>query len=306
MEQLQVTFGTAARAALCAAFDAARSSIDVESYSLSDPTVIASLNAAAARRVAVNVHVEAHPSRYGRTPDTGERADAVHRSSPVDSLRSRLDNAVHLVAEDDPRVLMHCKAAVVDGREAFIATANMTRCGFESPGEVLVCDDAGSDVAAVSASIAGSVACGDRIVSGPASSLRTRIQHLLESPGDLRIATEDLSDPDVVTALESRSATGHHDRVLIEADCRISRTQYQALAQLRSSGVDTRTLPSGYMHEKYVDDGDEIYVGSANLTHNGLDEARELGVVAHAAMFGAGAQALRAGFDAMWSAAVPA
>jgi len=306
MEQLRVAFGYAARDALCAAFDAARERIDLECYSLSDPAVIASLNAAAQRHVAVSVHVEAHPSRYGRKPDTGERPDAARPSSAVDSLRRRFVAGVALVAEDDPNVLMHGKAAVVDGHTALIATANLTTCGFESPGEVLVTDAVPSDVAAVAASISGSAVSGGYVVSGPAASLRARLQHLLESPGDLRIATEDLSDERVVGALETRSAAGHHDRVLIEADCRVSRTQYQALAQLRAAGIDVRTLPTGYMHEKYVDGGDEIYVGSANLTRNGLDEARELGIVAPALALGQGAQALRAGFDGMWSSAVPA
>jgi phosphatidylserine/phosphatidylglycerophosphate/cardiolipin synthase-like enzyme len=306
MEQLRVAFGSAARDALCAAFDTARERVDLECYSLSDPAIIASLNAAAARHVAVSVHVEAHPSRYGRKPDTGERPDTVRPSSAVDSLRRRFVAGVTLIGEDDPNVLMHGKAAVVDGRTALLATANLTACGFESPGEVLVTDDAPKDVAAVAASISGSVVEGDYVVSGPAPSLRVRLQHLLGSPGDLRIASEDLSDERIVGALESRSAAGHHDRVLIEADCRVSRTQYRALAELRSAGIDVRTLPTGYMHEKYVDGGDEIYVGSANLTRNGLEEARELGIVAPAAAFGPGAQALRAGFDAMWSSAVPA
>ena len=39
------------------------------------------------------------------------------------------------------------------------------------------------------------------------------------------------------------------------------------------------------MHEKYVDAGDRIYIGSANLTRNGLDEGCELGLVAAAADF---------------------
>jgi phosphatidylserine/phosphatidylglycerophosphate/cardiolipin synthase-like enzyme len=134
--------------------------------------------------------------------------------------------------------------------------------------------------------------------------MRSRIHHLMEATPDLRIATEGLSDGEVVDDLVARSAAGHHDRVLIEADCRVSHSQYQALSQLRGAGVDVRTLPVGFMHEKYVDDGDEIYVGSANLTRNGLDEAREIGVVAPTAAFGAGADALRAGFDGMWSHAV--
>jgi phosphatidylserine/phosphatidylglycerophosphate/cardiolipin synthase-like enzyme len=114
MEQLRVTFGCAARDALCAAFDAAHSSIDTGFYSLSDPDIIASLNAAAMRNVAVEVHIEGNPSRFGRKPDTGERAGSGRSSPAIESLRHKFVNSVHLVIENDPDVLMHGKAAVID------------------------------------------------------------------------------------------------------------------------------------------------------------------------------------------------
>jgi len=136
--------------------------------------------------------------------------------------------------------------------------------------------------------------------------VRPRINHLMGTMSDLRIATEDLSDADVINQLAVRNTQGHHDHVLLEADCHVSRTQYHALAQLRSAGIDVRTMPTGYMHEKYVDAGDEIYVGSANLTRNGLDEAREIGIIAPSAALGTGANALRADFDAMWARAIAA
>ena len=305
MELLQVALGCTARDALCAAFDAAQTRIDAEFYSISDPDVIAHLNAAAVRHVEVNIHVEGNPSRFGRKPDTGEKADTADASSSLATLRNKFNDAVHLTVENHPGVLVHGKAAVVDERTAFISTANPTKCGFESPGEVLVSVASARDVAAVEASIAGEPALtGNYILTGPASIVRQKIDHLMETPSDLRIATEDLSDIDVVNQLVVRRANGHHDHVLLEADCHVSRSQYHALAQLRSAGVDVRTLPTGYMHEKYVDAGDEIYVGSANLTRNGLDEAREIGVIAPRAAFGTGTSALRADFDAMWTRAV--
>jgi phosphatidylserine/phosphatidylglycerophosphate/cardiolipin synthase-like enzyme len=305
VEQINVAIGCAARDVLCAAFDAARTRIDAEFYSISDPDVIAHLNAAAARHVDVNIHIEVNPSRFGRKPDTGEKPDSSDASSSPAALRKKFFDAVHLTFENNPNMLVHSKAAVVDGQRALISTANLTKCGFESPGEVLVSVDSARDVAAVEASIAGAPErAGEFVVTGPAPTLRPHIAELMAKNSDLRIATEDLSDPEVVNALIVRNANGHHDHVLLEANCKVSPTQYHVLAQLHSAGIDVRTLPSGYMHEKYVDAGDEIYVGSANLTRNGIDEAREIGVVAPAGAFGTGAYALRSDFDAMWARAV--
>jgi phosphatidylserine/phosphatidylglycerophosphate/cardiolipin synthase-like enzyme len=126
----------------------------------------------------------------------------------------------------------------------------------------------------------------------------------LESPSDVRIATEGLSDEQIVGDLVARHAGGHHDRVLIEAE-RFTPAQTLAIRHLRDDGVEVRALDGVYMHEKFVDDGDEIYVGSANLTRNGIDEGREIGVVAPASEFGEAADTLVARFDTMWSSARP-
>ena len=300
MEPLDVAFGLAARTTLCDAFSHARSSIVVEFHHLDDACVINSLNAAATRTehpVSVEVHVEKFPSRYRHNPGAQR-----HDERALATLRSKLDPHIRLIADDDPDVLMHAKAAVVDGQTAFIATANATTSGFGDAGDILVTTHDPSDIAAVDASVHGSIVAADHVVTGPDASLRLRLRELMAASGDLRVATEDLSDPEMVRTLAQRSAHGHHDRVLLES-AHASRAQRLAERQLRGAGVDVRSLDSGYMHEKYVDTGDRIYLGSANLTHNGIDEAREVGVIAAPSAFGAGADALRRAFDAMWSGA---
>jgi phosphatidylserine/phosphatidylglycerophosphate/cardiolipin synthase-like enzyme len=301
VSSLQVSFGSAARDALCAAFDNARASIRAEFFDLSDRHVIDSINAAVRRRdpVDVELHVEEHPSRYRQARDASER-DA----RAIAKLRHLLDPRVHLILEDDPKVLMHCKAAVVDDSIALISTGNPTWSGFGSDGEVLVTTQSPADVAGVKCSIAGCPVSGDHVVAGPGAGLRPRLQHLLESSSDVRIATEGLSDEQIVGDLVARHAAGYHDRVLIEAE-RFTRAQTLAIRHLRDDGVEVRALDGVYMHEKFVDDGDEIYLGSANLTRNGIDEGREIGVVAPAAAFGEAVGALEAHFDAMWSSARP-
>jgi phosphatidylserine/phosphatidylglycerophosphate/cardiolipin synthase-like enzyme len=304
MNQLQVTIGSAARDALCAAFDAAHATIDAEFYSISDPSVIASLNRAAQRHVDVRIHVEGNPARYRHKTQTDRVDDRAPDPAVVESLRREFSSAVGIIVENHPDVLVHGKTAVVDGSTAYISTANPTHCGFASPGEILIVDSRSGDVAAVQASIdeeaASSAGC---VVTGPGAMVRSRIDQLLGATSDLRVATEDLSDSAIIGQLEAREAAGHHDRVLIEANGRVSRSEKQAVRRLRSAGVEVRSLAKSYMHEKYVDSGDEIYVGSANLTRNGLDEAREIGIVAPANDFGMGSAALRADFDANWKRA---
>lgn len=272
MGDLSVCFGPAARDAICAAFDAATHSINAEFYDLKDRAVKEALARARERGVSVDVRTETRRHAFGS------------------------------------HAILHAKAAVVDGRTAIIATANVTRSGFYSPGEVCVVDERPDDVRAACDAIAGDVdspAPGQRIVAGPSTGVRDSIESLFAATGDLRVASEDLSDERVVQALIARHAAGHEDRVLINDTGALSKEQQRTICRLRGAGVAMRAPSRDYMHEKYVDDGDRIYVGSANLTRNGLDEGREIGVVAAAGDFGAGADQLRANFDELWSASSP-
>jgi phosphatidylserine/phosphatidylglycerophosphate/cardiolipin synthase-like enzyme len=269
MSDLSVCFGAAARNTLCRIFDSATSSIAGEFYDLKDPAVNAAIARARARHVDVDIRTE-------------------HRRHDFDT-----------------HPVLHAKTAVVDGRAAILTTANVTRSGFASPGEVCVVDESPADVLAFRNAIAGrpATASGSRVIAGPGNDVRAAIESLLGSNNDLRIASEDLSDERTICALIARRRAGHSDRVLVNTNGATSMAQRRTICRLSHAGVAVRSPQNAYMHEKYVDDGDRIYVGSANLTRNGLDEGCEIGLVAQAADFGAGAGMLRANFDAMWRTA---
>ncbi|HXW51230.1 MAG TPA: phosphatidylserine/phosphatidylglycerophosphate/cardiolipin synthase family protein [Candidatus Acidoferrales bacterium] len=301
MDGLQIAVGDGARTMLCDAFANAKSAIDAEYFSISDRDIVASLNDAAARGVHVRLHVEGHPDRYDKSASDAAKSERALRAS----LRRLFPASVDIVVEDDPMVLTHCKAAVVDGATAYVGTTNPTWFNFENPGAVVVKDSVASDVAAVTQSIEHqTLATSDRIVAGPSTQLRGRLCDMLSSSHDLSIASEDLSDPQVVGQLVERRAQGRHDRVLVGD--RASSPQRKAISWLEHSGVEVHTLAWGFMHEKYVDDGDAFYIGSANLTHNGIDESHEIGILARAADTPGVAATLRSGFDRDWTNSRPA
>lgn len=290
MSRLTVHVGTQARSALCDAFDHARTTIDAEFFSLGDAGVVASLNRAAERGVRVRITLEGDTHRY-RGPRAVEPDD--------DSIRGSLERSIDVVVSRRPNPLVHGKAAVVDGSTAFVATANATPTGFGAAGEIAVEDHDPADVAAVLRKI-DEAADGEPVRTG----LRDELRQLFASAKPLRVASEDLSDWRTVAWLIHRAHAGRHDRVLVGPST--SHAQASMLERLRRAGVDVRVPRTGYMHAKLVDDGSRAYVGSANLTRNGIDESYEVGVVAAAADLGAGARELRAAFDRMWAAAEPA
>jgi len=288
MSSISLHLGVDGRSVYRDAFDAARISIDAEFYSLRDRAVVASLNRAAERGVRVRITLEGDVHRFGgaRTKEPTDR-----------DICAGLDAAIDVVVSREPHPLVHGKAAVVDDAIAIVSTANATTTGFGAPGEV-VAECRGGDVAAAVAREVDEAAGG----RPPHSGLRDELRSLFASPDDLRIASEDLSDWRVVAWLIHRRRAGHHDRVLVARGA--SRCGKRRLDELARAGVDVRTGSAGYMHEKFVDAGDRIYIGSANLTRNGIDESYEVGLVAGAGDFiDGGAAALRADFDRRWSLA---
>jgi len=290
MSRLFVHIGSDARTALCEAFDRATTSIDAEFYSIDDRDVIASLNDAAQRGVHVRITLEGDTHRYSG-PRAVEPEDA--------AIRGELDHSIDVIISRRPRALVHGKAAVVDRTLAFVATANATQTGFGAPGEVAIEDRDRQDAREVLREI-------DRAAAGNPvrSKLRDELRDLFASRRDLRIASEDLSDWRTVAWLVHRVHAGRHDRVLIGHPS--STSAADMLERLIRAGVDVRTPAAGYMHEKLVDDGERTYVGSANLTRNGIDESYEVGIIASATDFIDGGSALRADFDRRWSEARPA
>ncbi|MDQ6780053.1 MAG: phospholipase D-like domain-containing protein [Candidatus Eremiobacteraeota bacterium] len=306
MADLQVSTGFGARNALCSAFDSARESISAEFNRLSDTKVIASLNAAAVRGVAVDVQLEGMPDRYDRIGRPGALGAGSEPDDPLSTLRAQLSPLVHLKIADDPLVLLHAKLAIVDHERALMTTANQTASGFGCPGEVLVSDTNPLDVGALQHALdRRDGESGPHVASGPGPQLRARLDPLFQTPADLSIAMEDLSDANIVARLESRRAAGHHDRILLNARTTVSRTQARVIRDLENAGVAVHCLAGRYMHNKYIDAGCELFVGSANLTRNGLDEAREVGVFAQPTDFADGATALRVQFERDWESSVP-
>src|SRR5579863_9789527 len=201
MTSLSDGLGADVRPALCSAFDAATRTIDAEFYSISDPAVVASLNRAAARGVRVRVVVEGDPHRYRRgTP----------REPDAETARGGLCRDIDVIVSHLPRALVHGKAAVVDDCKAVILTANPVPSGLDDPGDVIVVDRCLGDVAQIEAKIRAAWRGQDL-----GHALRARLDDMLRSRADLRIASEDLSDWGVVRALVSRARSGAHDRVIV-------------------------------------------------------------------------------------------
>jgi len=304
MGDLHAVVGASAESALCRAFDAARQSIDGEFYRLGDRAIVGALNRAARRGVSVTVRIEADPKRFDHLTNR-ERFDAAAQATGA-RARRELDPDVNLIVEDDPLVELHAKAAVVDAARAFVSTANISPAWHTQDGELLVEDDRPGDARALARSFDGeATASSTRIVAGVASPLRARLDRMLAGSHRVDVAMEDLSDRFVIDRLIARRAARRGDRVIVNLDRRASGHLRGELHRLVNAGVRVRALRGVSMHDKYLDDGSSMYIGSANFTSNGLDDSNEAGIVAPARDFDDRGRAARSAFDRMWNRSQP-
>jgi phosphatidylserine/phosphatidylglycerophosphate/cardiolipin synthase-like enzyme len=95
----------------------------------------------------------------------------------------------------------------------------------------------------------------------------------------LDFEVEELSDPDVVTALCNASSRHVTVRGALSKGQR-SQIADTAISNLKGCGVSIGELSHPYLHAKaIIADGAKIYVGSANFSATSLDKNRELGLL---------------------------
>jgi phosphatidylserine/phosphatidylglycerophosphate/cardiolipin synthase-like enzyme len=251
---------------------AARTSLWVEMYLLTDDAAIEALAERRGAGCDVRVILEPHPYQ----------ADGANQAA-----FDRLAAAGADVRWAGPGfAYTHAKLAVVDHARLLALTLNLTRAGLGGNREYAVVDDAPADVAAAEAAIAADLtgattaaAAGSRVVLSPERSRAALAGLVAGAASALAVEMEELSDPAMVQALLDARLRGVAVTVVLPASGRSAATD-AAAGRLLAAGADVRALAAPDVHAKaVVADGRRMYVGSANLTAGSLDANRELGLL---------------------------
>jgi cardiolipin synthase A/B len=250
-------------------FAAARRSLWMEMYLLTDTSTIDALVARSRAGVDVRVILEPHPYQ----------ADGAN-----DDAFARLGAGGVLVAWASPRfALTHAKLAVVDHARLVALTLNLTRSGLAGNREYAVVDDDARDVAAadalVTADLAGVVpgATSGRVLASPTTMRPALAAALARAARSVAVEMEELSDPALVNALAAARARGCAVSVALPGAGTSAATNDGA-RRLAAAGVVVRLVDAPQVHAKAVVADDWLYVGSANLTTASLDANREVGL----------------------------
>jgi phosphatidylserine/phosphatidylglycerophosphate/cardiolipin synthase-like enzyme len=267
-------------AAIEAAIRAAKTSVHMTMYLLTDTTIIDALgdlkDAGKDVKVVLN---QTFP------PNGGDNAAAFTK------LKAR---GVSVVYAPSGYTFTHAKTVVIDNAKVLIMTMNLTQTSAKDNREYIATDSDPADVADCEKLFAADYAnqtvtvAGKLIVSPTAASPvepRARLKALIDSAKtSLDIEVQSLSDDTLTDAI----ILAHKDkvavRVVLATGNGLSPGEQDDLTKLKAAGVPVVGVAAPYIHAKaIVVDNAKVFVGSQNFTPTALLQNREVGLVTDAA-----------------------
>lgn len=254
---------------LLSAIDNAEKEIDIEMYILTDKEIINHLTDARNRGITVRVLLEEHPFQ------SGSINNSVYKSFQQKGIDVQWTNPSF--------ALTHEKSIIIDNKEVFILSQNLTASSFSKNREFDILDTNPEDVAEVKNIFLAdfsksSFAQKDpHLLVSPNSSRHALTTLLLNSKNTVAIEMEVISDKEIVDDLCS-DAKKMKVRIILPSFSQVSANRNEAQT-LMQCGANIKTLSSPYIHGKMILTDTTAYVGSINLTTESMDDNRELGII---------------------------
>jgi cardiolipin synthase len=279
---------------------AAKSSIDMEMYELSDPREEAALIAARSRGVVVRVLLN---SKYGARA-ANEPAFAALTAGGV-SVRWASDAEI-----------FHAKVTTFDGTTSDISTANLTSQYYATTRDAEIVDTNPAQVHAIEQTFesdwgGGTPNQGEADAPGlvwSPDSESTMVAFIHSAKSSVHFMSEELADPYISDALADDARNGVRCEIVMVDDPKWSK----AFASVTAAGCVVHVIPNSptgfYIHEKalLVDAGSShasLLIGSQNASYSSLAFNRELSVILTEAVTPGLIAAVSGTFDHDFSAA---
>jgi phosphatidylserine/phosphatidylglycerophosphate/cardiolipin synthase-like enzyme len=250
--------------------DAARSTISIEIYLLTDDDVLASLFRARDRGVTVRVLLEEDP--YGGSNQQPQVFDTLTEGG----IQVRWNTAA--------KRFSHIKLIVIDQQVALIMNLNLTYSALTKNRELAVITTDPDLVDHASRIFENDWQGKDGGIPGPLTlspdTSRSTIIGLIDSAeSTLDIYAEVITDTEFVSAVQQAIDRGVQVRIIMTQSYGQNMLD-EPVGELVRYGAELHTLASPYIHAKLIMvDGQEAFIGSQNYTSTSLDQNREVGVV---------------------------
>jgi phosphatidylserine/phosphatidylglycerophosphate/cardiolipin synthase-like enzyme len=243
-------------------------------YELADPVAEQILAQAAANHVTVRVILDRNRELRNNQP-------------AYDYL---LQNGVQVVWAAKKYAATHQKTIVVDGAIAAIMTLNLTSRYYPTTRDFAVLDTDSPDIAAIEqvfdadfSAAATITPTGADLVWSPMQSNAGLLDLIRSAQSSLQIEAEEMSDPEIVTALANAARGGVRIQVVMTYDSSYAKN----FTKLVDAGAQVSVYSPDaalYIHAKVilVDYGTphaSVFVGSENFSDTSLEKNRELGLI---------------------------
>lgn len=293
-------------APIVAAIQSAQQRLDMTIYMMTNRNesaqVVEALMARAKAGVQVRVIMDGSPFSSPKPPECKPGQPTVVNQSAFDTLKAA---GVAVRWSDKKFRFTHQKSFVVDGKTAYVMTANMTASAFTVNREYVVpVKDAGM-VAEIARIFEADFTGGEAkpvhpdLVVSPTNS-RARILGLIDSAkAAIDLQVEYIKDPELLAHLGAKAKAGVKVTAVMAAGAKDPCTgfdpQAEATKLMQQAGITRFAFSSAVkMHAKaLIADGKRCYIGSENFTTNSLNNNRELGLLSsEARIVGALAQTM--------------
>jgi phosphatidylserine/phosphatidylglycerophosphate/cardiolipin synthase-like enzyme len=273
--------------------DAARSSISIEIYLLTDDDVLAAIFRARDRGVAVRVLLEKDP--YGGSNQQPQVFDTLTEGG----IQVRWNTAAQRFS--------HVKLIVIDQQVALIMNLNLTYSALTKNRELAVITTDPDLVDHASRIFENDWQGKDGPIPGPLTlspdTSRTTILGLVAGArSTLDIYAEVITDTGFLSAVKAAIDRGVRVRIVMTQGYGQDMMQ-EPVGELVRYGAELHTLASPYVHAKLIMvDGQQAFIGSQNYTSTSLDQNREVGVVISGA---SNLERIRRVFDRDFASGIP-
>lgn len=264
--------------------DSAQLQIDMVMFHLSDPDTVSHLLKARDRGVTIRIILDGK----------------ILASSSAQAIRNSLSQkGIDVRASSTAFSITHEKSAIFDGKKAIVSSINLTKMvAVTRDFAVLTADTAvitelesvfAADWQNAETNSAFTPDLSDeKLVWSPVNSKDKIIAMIQAAQQSVLLETENLGDSDVIAALSAKASQGVPVTVIVPAcvEGMAPTRNFPYLQTLASGGVSALasappyTTEHPYIHAKaIVVDGARFYIGSENLSHNSLVNAREVGII---------------------------
>jgi len=263
------------------ALNAAKKSIELTIYEISDPQIMSALQAAKARGVAVRVIYNWY-------------------SFPADMQQREITPAIQeltkagIQCQQAPRTfeVTHEKAFVIDGATGIVMSFNLTSEYFGTTRDFGIVTTAGAEVREISNVFDAD--WNDKPVTPEVASLvwspvnsRTKLTSLINgAKNTLDIYCEEVDDPGTLGAMVAAAKRGVKVRFIaavLSGEGKVNGNA-RGVTYLQSGGVNAVCKSFLYIHAKmvladYGKSNPQAYIGSENFSCVSLDDNRECGII---------------------------